>query len=42
VAVACLVDAAFATKTARWLEKEPTFLSRKLAAHKQCAESSIG
>jgi threonine-phosphate decarboxylase len=32
VAVACLEDAGFAMKTARWLEKERSFLSRRLAA----------
>jgi threonine-phosphate decarboxylase len=31
VAVACLEDAGFATKTERWLEKERKFMSRKLA-----------
>jgi len=32
VAVACLEDVGFATKTERWLEKERSFLSRRLAA----------
>jgi threonine-phosphate decarboxylase len=32
VAVACLEDVGFATKTDRWLEKERSFLSRRLAA----------
>lgn len=32
VAVACLEDASFTTKTNRWLEREKTFLSQRLAA----------
>jgi threonine-phosphate decarboxylase len=32
VALACLRDASFATKTDRWLKEERTFLSRRLAA----------
>jgi threonine-phosphate decarboxylase len=31
VALACLEDVGFATKTERWLEKERSFLSRRLA-----------